>query len=208
MSPAFRYLEIPNFDQVSNKILELVTTRLYKTVVDGNTVFRFCETPDAVEFDIRNNKEFWNFLDCQEILGLVPELSQILNNLKVTPLHMSLIVVTNDGTPLHSDFAPEGTVERINWPIANGHTSQTWFMEVSPYANVEISDPQSKEANKEYCLYDFKDAVRKLGSYILTRPVVFDFTVPHYVQSINNKKTHPDLPRLLLTIDIDRSLIK
>lgn len=208
MLPAFRYLDIPNFDQVSNKLLDLVTTSLYKTFVDGNTVFRFIKTEDAVEFDIRDNKEFWNFLDRDEVLGLVPELSQALEDLGVTPLKMALILVTDDGTPLHSDFASAGTVERINWPIVNGETSQTWFIEVLPQASTKIADPHSMEENKAYRVYDPRDAVKRLDSYILTRPIAFNFTVPHYVHKIDNEKTHPDLPRLLLTIDIDRSLIK
>jgi hypothetical protein len=208
MLPAFKYLDIPNFDQISKILLDLVTTSLYKTFVNGNTVFRFTKTHDTVEFDIRDNKEFWNFLDCQEVLGLVPELSQALKNLGVTPLKMALILVTDEGTPLHSDFAPEGTIERINWPIVNGNTSQTWFIEVLPHTNTKIADPYSMESNKGYCVYDPKDAVKRLGSYILTQPIAFNFTVPHYVHTIDNEKTHPDLPRLLLTIDIDRSLIK
>jgi len=208
MLPAFRYLDIPNFNRVSKRLLDLVTTSLYKTFVDGNTVFRFIKTEDAVEFDIRDNKEFWNFLNCEEVLGLVPELSQALNDLRVTPLKMALILVTDDGTPLHSDFASQGTVERINWPIVNGETSQTWFIEVLPHASGTIADPHSMEENKAYRVYNPQDAVKRLDSYILTRPIVFDFTVPHYVHKINNEKTHPDLPRLLLTIDIDRSLIK
>jgi hypothetical protein len=211
MLPAFKYLDIPNFDQISKILLDLVTTRLYKTNVDGDIVFRFINTDNAVKFDIKDNKEFWNFLNCQEVLTLVPELAQALKNLGVTPLKIALILVTEYGTPIHRDYATEGTVERINWPIVNGNTSQTWFVEVLPEADVIEANNRVHEkvdSYKGFRVYDPKDVIRTLDSYILTQPVAFNFTVPHCVHTINNEKTHPDLPRLLLTIDIDRSLIK
>ena len=205
MTP-FCYLDIPNHQQISNKLLDLVTNSLYSNYnpKTKNTYFSFTPTPGQPKFDIRNNNEFWNMLDYQDLLTHVPELKEALDKLGVTIVNMNLIMVKTGEAVLHSDLSGNPALtERINWPIVNALTSETRFYKMKPAPATKVGRAVSGEPNKGFIMYSPAEIESWLGTYTLSQPLIFNFKIPHSVHPIPGSiTTHPGMPRLLLTITV------
>lgn len=196
----FKYLDVDNHEVVSKKLYDLILNSLYKNQSPyGYSYLTFRPQIEGQEkYDIKTNNEFWNFLDYREVLDLIPELKQTLEQLDVTPLSIALLVVRKGYGQLHSDRSGHNTEMRINWPIVNCETTKTVFYKLKTTETIEKADPPSGEGNKWFFLYDPKDIEQEIGTYTLTKPIVFKFTVPHSVTVDFEKNT---IPRMLLTID-------
>lgn len=206
----FRYLDIPNFDIVSQRLLEMVSSNLYITEHNNSKVLRFSKpATEYQKFDISGPTDFWNYLDIREILLMIPELKIILKDLEVTPLSMGLLIVKNLNGNLHSDPGQPSVLSRINWPIVNGTICKTTFYQLKDNANFTIGQNLSNDHLKAHPVYNAEDIESELGSYILTQPVALNTKHPHQISPIKDAVSErPDLPRLVLSIALNKDLIE
>jgi hypothetical protein len=204
---ACRYIEIENHETISKKILHLVNTSLYKSETDrGDILFKFHKDFEEHElYNIYEHTNFWNFIDCDDILSLVPELKCSLDNIDVHPYMMSLLVITEGYGILHTD-APSKHNIRINIPILNcdPETKTHFFkMKTDRIVSTDYIPPKIDEDNQTK-FYDPADIDYEIGHYILTKPVLFDYLIPHAVVLSETAK----FPRLVLNIDFDSDTLK
>lgn len=205
----YAYLDIPNHQAISQRLLDLFTTSLYRNYSPDtkNTYYTFTPKPGQTPYDIKLNTEFWNMLNTQDLLIHIPELKEALVKLNIEMVNISYIVVKSGEAVLHSDLAgdPELT-ERVNWPIANAATSETRFYSVKNTVSTTVGKANSGEPNKDYIMYNPRDTVEHLGTYVLSKPIIFNFRTPHSVHRVPGAAPErPDLPRLLLTITVRKS---
>ena len=204
---ACRYIDIENFETISKKILRLIITSLYKSETEfGDILFKFHKDyEDHKRYNIFEHTNFWNFLDYHELLSMVPELKESLDKINVQPYTMSLLVITEGYGTLHSDSPSKSNV-RINIPIFNcdDETKTCFFkMKSNQTITTDYVPPNIDEHNFTK-FYNFEDIDYEIGHYVLTKPVLFNYKIPHAVILSEKAK----FPRLVLNIDFDSATIK
>jgi hypothetical protein len=136
---------------------------------------------------------------------MIPELKESLDKINVQPYMMSLLVTTGDYRTLHTD-APSNSNIRINIPIFNcDDETKTCFFKMKNNRTIttDYVPPNIDEHTLTKC-YSYEDIDYEIGHYVLTTPVLFNYTIPHAV--ILSKKAK--FPRLVLNIDFDSDTIK
>ncbi len=204
---AYRYIDIENYEIIRKKVLWLIITSLYKSETElGDILFKFHKDIDDQEnYNIFEHTNFWNFIDYHDVLSMVPELKESLDKINVQPYMMSLLVITEGYGTLHTD-APSKSNIRINIPIFNcdDETKTCFFkMKNSQIITTDYVPPNIDEHNLTK-FYNFEDIDYELGHYVLTKPVLFNYMIPHAVVLSEKAK----FPRLVLNIDFDSDTIK
>ena len=206
----FKYLDIPNFAVVSQRMFELISNGIYSMPNGKNTLLKFSPGPTTKLLDLSQPTDFWNFLDNVEVFTLIPELKTALDELGVSVIgKINLLIIKESSTYyIHSDLAKHKALSRINWPIINGTISKTIFYECNQNITPKIEQSLSREPAKNFLVYEHKDVISEIGSYVLTQPVAIDESVPHEVVLIDGStKERNDYPRLVLSISIDKDLV-
>ena len=203
----FKYLDIENYDIITEKLRYYILNSLYLNQTEKSDInFTFTKRFDGQPlYDIRSHKTFWNFLDFNDVLNAIPELNVACQKLDISPFNFNLIVIPRDYGELHSDAQPDKASFpfRINWPVHNcdSFTKVRFFKlktnktintnYVPPNATVKEETPTS--------IYDKTDIDHALGYYILTKPVLINYLVPHAVEF--PKGFLASYPRVIMSID-------
>ena len=205
---ACRYIDIENFETISKKLLRLVVTSLYKSETEfGDILFKFHKDyEDHERYNIFEHTNFWNFLDYHDVLSMVPELKESLDKINVQPYMMSLLVITEGYGTLHSDSPSKSNNIRINIPIFNcDNETKTCFFKMKNNRTITTGYvPPRVDKHNLTKSYSHEDIDYEIGHYVLTKPVLFNYMIPHAI--IRSKKAK--FPRLVLTIDFDSDTIK
>ena len=176
----YKFLDIPNYSLISNKIYDYVLTKT--DIMTGDTV--------------------WNETNQQEILNEVPELKLVLDNLQLKVERHggeAIAIVKADpgiGIKIHMDYDTE---PRILWPIRNCQGSYTKFFKVNP-TNI-IQQRRVVDGSIYNYLITDPESAKQIDSLELTAPVVFTPWIPHGVWC------NPDCnePRLTMTIKFNNN---
>jgi len=204
----FKYLEISNHKSISEKLKNFILNDLYLNLNKiGNIEFSFIKTRENQKrYDIHKHINFWNFLSFNNVIELVPELITSLNKIDVFPTNFNLVVINKGYGVLHTDGGSKTNKHRINWPIYNcDENSRTYFYKLKNL-NETVDDgyfvPIS-EKNSDFFyktkIYGTSNIEHELGYYVLTQPVLFDYTIPHELVHINDEEVK--YPRIILSID-------
>lgn len=205
----FKYLEIDNHKFISDKIKKLIEEQLYINFNSiGDIEFSFVgKHPYQEKYDILQHTNFWNFLSNESIIKFAPELIMSLNKLNIFPISYNLLISREDfyGV-LHSDGGDKNHPYRINWPILNCDDSvKTIFYKLKNSTLIDF-DYKSKpfkeklrQISLETAIYDHNDIEDVIDFYVLSKPVIFNYSIPHNILWPKDKQLN--FPRCILAID-------
>jgi hypothetical protein len=177
MKPIYKFLNIGNFQAISDQ--------MYDFVVNQTDILKPIEPV------------FFTDVDVGHTLYHVPLLTDFLNQHFLKPTKLSVIVASAKSTPyLHVDT--EDTFVRILWPVRNCVGSRTKFYDIprqylklNHYSDGVIFYDITEQREWEY-----------LDEFELTSPLVFDASVAHEVHIVPNISEH----RISFSIGFDRDL--
>jgi hypothetical protein len=190
MRPTHRFLDIPDYQQVSDEI--------YEYVVDRTDLLN------------ENKKEFFSYMDVDEMLKHTPLLQKFLQEKSLHPTVIGIVVVHVNSPPnlhvdsppnLHVDFVDtlHTTYVRMLWPVKHCYGSRTIFYDV-PKEFLTIT--QQQNGIPYYDIPTDRDW-EYLNEFELTSPVVFDSMMPHEVVLAPNATDH----RISCTIGFSKELL-
>lgn len=102
-------------------------------------------------------------------------------NLKISRAVL-IQVAPNAKGRIHTDFRPEGYRLALNIPLENCEHSITSMWDTSD----QITELRYTTNNSPYHYYN-PDLCKKITEFKLTRPILFDTSIPHAVDNYSNK---------------------
>lgn len=209
----FKYLEISNHVYISNRLCDLILNSVYANKMsNGDIEFSFRPRHETQKkYNILHHQNFWNFLNLNEVLELIPELDECFKKIKIQPFNLNLLVVNEGYGILHTDGGPRINNLRINWPVYNCHPqTRTVFYKLKSKKTIQTDyDPPTIEDDTENLktkFYDTNEIDYEIGYYNLTQPVLINYTIPHAVKNPDDIKI--TYPRILMSVDFTGTSLK
>ena len=177
MRPIYKFLDIDNFQAVSDQ--------MYRFIVNHTDILKAKEPM------------FFTDVGIAHTLAHAPLLKEFLDSQFLVPTKMSVIVVPADSAPyLHVDTLDPFV--RILWPVRNTAQSQTKFYDV-PRECLELA---SFLDGVLYYNITEKRNWELLTEFELSSPLVFDASVAHAVHPAPGTTGH----RISFSVGFDRDL--
>jgi hypothetical protein len=141
-----------------------------------------------------------------------PDLKQAFDSLGIEIFSCSVLVITHDGKGgrlgLHSDASVSDIQYRLNWPVYQCLPgTKTSMYKLKPGAvnllatgeSTYVPPSQDTVPKIDTGIYNISDIESEIASFVMDRPLLFRFTIPHRVYD-----TEPNVPypRILLSFDI------
>ena len=211
----YKFLDIENHKDITRQLENLFLGELYLNVVDnGDHIFTFdSQYPDQPLYDIKKHRRLWNYVPLHDLFVKCPDLKKALddNNFKVSAC--SVLVVSYDGSGsrlgLHSDASSGNTPYRLNWPVfqCSSGTRTTMYKMKPGSVNLlaagrtsYVPPSQNLVAKEETGIYNLVDVESEIASFVMDRPLLFRYTIPHRV---HDTEADVPYPRILISFDLD-----
>jgi len=209
----FLFLDIENHLDITKQLEKLFLNDVYlNKTLNGDNIFTFHPLEhNQPRYDILNHTTLWNYAYHQEVFERCPDIKEALDKLGVEVTGCSVLVVTQDrsGTRLglHSDASTSDITYRLNWPVYQCMSGTTTSMYKLKPGTINLlatgqSDykPPSQDvvAKSETGIYRITDIESEVASFVMDRPLLFKYNVPHRVYD-----TEPNVPypRILISFD-------
>jgi hypothetical protein len=182
MQRTHKFLDIPDYQRVSDEIYEYVV--------------------DCTDLLNDNNKEFFSYMDVDEMLKHTPLLQKFLQEKSLQPIIIGIVIThVNSPSNLHVDFVDtlQTTYVRMLWPVKHCHGSRTIFYNI-PKEYLTVT--QQDNGIPYYEIPTDRDWGH-LDEFELKSPVVFDVMVPHEVVLAPNATDH----RISCSIGFNKDLL-
>jgi len=143
---------------------------------------------------------YWKYIDIpeEEIITLQKLYEQVLPEnfefFQIIPLELKYFMGLKISRPvliqvapraqgrIHTDYRPEGYSLALNIPLENCENSITTMWE----APEEVMEIRYTTNNSPYHYYD-QSRCKKITEFSLTRPILFDTSIPHAVDNYSDK---------------------
>lgn len=178
MSKCFKFLNVKNYQTLSNEVYDYLNkrTNLLSTV----------------------QPLFFNELNVKDVLKNVKSVRELLTKNNLVAKRFIIIIVPPSHQPNNLHFDRLEPYVRILWPIRNCEKSVTKFFDADP-ALVQIEYLENKIPY--YGIYDMEN-LRMIDKFELKSPLVFDSGIAHSVHPApNSTKT-----RISFSIGFDEDL--
>lgn len=214
----YKFLDIENHKDITRQLEKLFLGDVYLFISDnGDNFFSFYPWfENQPRYDVTKHRLLWNYISKDEIFEKCPDLKQSLDNLGIGVISCSvLIIIKQDdkGTRLglHSDASISGIDYRLNWPVYQCLSgTKTSMYKLKPGAvnllttGESTYSPPSQDTvpKSETGIYNLSDIESEVASFVMDRPLLFRFTVPHRVYD-----TEPNVPypRILISFDLENN---
>lgn len=164
----YKFIDIPNYQIISDKMYDYIVNKT----------------------DILSGEAIWNWIDKDQVLNSIPELTEAMTNIGLEIERISVIKTkSKTNIRIHIDYDKE---PRMLWPIKNCVGSFTNFFKVDPKNIVEKRGVK----NDIYYLILHPELAEQIDSLELVAPAMFKPWIAHGVWS--NQKYND--PRLTMTI--------
>jgi hypothetical protein len=180
MRPIYRFLDVDNFQAISDEVYDYVVNHT----------------------DILNPKRrvvFYTDVSIPHILKYSPSLTKFLNQKLLIPDLISVVVVPPWEVPyIHVDYIDPYV--RLLWPVRNCAGSQTKFYDI-PKEFLVLNSESAASTNTYYDISEQRDWP-VLEEVELIQPIVFDSSVAHAVHPAPDATEN----RISFTIGFDKDL--
>lgn len=169
----YKFIDIPNYQLISDKMYDYIVNKT----------------------DILSGEAIWNWIDKEQVLNSIPELTEAMTDIGLEIERISVIKTEpKTNIRIHIDYDKE---PRMLWPIKNCVGSFTNFFKVDAVNIVEKRGVK----NDIYYLILHPELAEQIDSLELVSPVIFTPWIAHGVWS--NQKYNE--PRLTMTIKFKNS---
>lgn len=210
----YKFLDIENHKDITSQLEKLFLGELYLNVADnGDFIFTFDKQyVDQKKYDITKHERLWNYVILSDLYEKCPDIKLALDKIGLAASSCSVLVISYDGSGsrlgLHSDASFGKIPYRLNWPVyqcLSGTKTSMYKLKpgsINLLATGETSyTPPSQDivAKSETGIYRLQDIESEIASFIMDRPLLFRFTVPHRVYDIEPRVPYP---RILISFDL------
>lgn len=209
----YLFLDIENHADITKQLEKLFLSEVYLNKTQfGDNFFTFHPLqPGQPKYNILIHNVLWNYASHLEIFERCPDIKEALDKLGIEAVGCSVLVVTQDRSGsrlgLHSDASTSSIDYRLNWPVYQCMPGTTTSMyKLKPGAvnllatgQTNYKPPsQSVVPKNETGVYRMTDIESEIASFVMDRPLLFKYNVPHRVHD-----TEPNVPypRIILSFD-------
>lgn len=211
----YKFLDIENHADISKQLEVLFLNSVYLNVNEyRDRIFTFDPLyPDQPLYDVTKHRALWNYLPLEDVFGKCPDIKDALDLLGLQVTGCSVLIITHDGSGarlgLHSDASISGFPYRLNWPVYQCMSgTKTSMYKLKPGAvnllanGMDVYTPPSQHivSKSETGIYRTDDIESELASFIMDRPLLFNYTIPHRVYDIESNVPYP---RILISFDLE-----
>ena len=213
----YKFLDIKNHGEITKQLENLFLGDLYLHIAEnGDNFFLFQSWYDnQPKYDITKHRLLWNFATQHEVFDRCPDLKKAIDDLGIVVTGCSVLVITYDGSGgrlgLHSDASSGEVQYRLNWPVYQcfSGTKTSMYKLKTGTINRLLVDPtvytppsQDLVAKSETGIYEMSDVESEIASFVMDRPLLFRYTIPHRVYD-----TEPNIPypRILICFDLENN---
>lgn len=211
----YKFLNIENHADITRQLERLFLNSVYLSRSEyGDRIFTFDPSyPNQPLYDITRHRALWNYVPLDDVFGKCPDIKAALDSIGLEVAGCSVLVITKDGTGtrlgLHSDASIGNVPYRLNWPVFQCLPgTKTSMYKLKPGAvnllasgKASYTPPSQHVVSKsDTGIYRLEDIDSEVGCFIMDRPLLFNYTIPHRVYDVEPKVPYP---RILISFDLE-----